>query len=201
MRFSVLLRLLLSFEQNFSRSTSHFVIGLALILLPYSVVGITLRIIGAVLLALEIYRAIPYCRRGADPTALLMFILSEIFVIIFAFIMLLNPIGAVNALCVVFGIYLVISAAIELYRLSKLSFIKIGVNTKGQFFRASFGRRPQVPNTARQAAPLPGDISRDKRSSMPQPKTRPESPVPSLQGPCDRSLKSEVPCGSGLNWR
>src|SRR5574337_1265729 len=29
---------------------------------------------------------------------------------------------------------------------------------------------------------------------MPQPKTRPDSPVPSLQGPCDRSLKSEVPC-------
>ena len=32
-------------------------------------------------------------------------------------------------------------------------------------------------------------------------KTRPDSPVPSLQGPCDRSLKSEVPCGSCLNWR
>ena len=27
------------------------------------------------------------------------------------------------------------------------------------------------------------------------------SPVPSLRGPCDRSLKSEVPCGSCLNWR
>ena len=40
-----------------------------------------------------------------------------------------------------------------------------------------------------------------KRSSMPQPKTRPDSRVPSLQGPCDRSLKSEVPCGSCLNWR
>ena len=26
---------------------------------------------------------------------------------------------------------------------------------------------------------------------MPQPKTRPDSPVPSLQGPCDRSLKSD----------
>ena len=25
--------------------------------------------------------------------------------------------------------------------------------------------------------------------------------VPSLQGPCDRSLKSELPCGSCLNWR
>ena len=34
-----------------------------------------------------------------------------------------------------------------------------------------------------------------------EPKTRPDSPVPSLQGPCDRSLKSEVPCGSCLNWR
>ena len=34
-----------------------------------------------------------------------------------------------------------------------------------------------------------------------QPKTRPDSPVPSLQGPCDRSLKSEVACGSCLNWR
>src|SRR5574337_1117943 len=75
------------------------------------------------------------------------------------------------------------------------------VNTKGQFFRASFGKKPQVPNTARQAASLPGDISRGRRSSMPQPKTRPDSPVPSLQGPCDRSLKSEVPCGSCLNWR
>ena len=29
----------------------------------------------------------------------------------------------------------------------------------------------QVPNTARQAASLPGDISRGRRSSMPQPKT------------------------------
>ena len=51
-------------------------------------------------------------------------------------------------------------------------------------------KKPQVPNTARQAASLPGDISRGRRSSMTQPKTRPDSPVPSLQGPCDRSLKS-----------
>ena len=74
------------------------------------------------------------------------------------------------------------------------------VNTKGQFFRASFGKKPQVPNTARQAASLPGDISRGKRSSMPQPKTRPDSPVPSLQGPCDRSLNQrnpEVPASTG----
>src|SRR5574340_100182 len=67
------------------------------------------------------------------------------------------------------------------------------VNKKGQFFRASAGKKPQVPKTARQAAALPGDMSRGKRSSMPQAKTRPDSPVPSLQGPCDRSLKSEVP--------
>ena len=44
-------------------------------------------------------------------------------------------------------------------------------------------------------------IATDSLLCLPQPKTRPDSPVPSLQGPCDRSLKSEVPCGSGLNWR
>src|SRR5574337_995142 len=36
------------------------------------------------------------------------------------------------------------------------------VNTKGQFFRASYGKKPQVTNTARQAASLPGDISRSE---------------------------------------
>ena len=44
-------------------------------------------------------------------------------------------------------------------------------------------------------------VTAGEQVSMPQPKTRPDSPVPSLQGPCDRSLKSEVPCGSCLNWR
>src|SRR5574340_1612625 len=72
---------------------------------------------------------------------------------------------------------------------------------RGSFSVHRSEKKPQVPNTARQAASLPGDISRGRRSSMPQPTTRPDSPVPSLQGPCDRSLKSEVPCGSCLNWR
>ena len=39
----------------------------------------------------------------------------------------------------------------------------------------------------------PRGTSRGQRSSTPQPKARPDSPVPSLQGPCDRSLKSEEP--------
>ena len=63
------------------------------------------------------------------------------------------------------------------------------------------GAQPNPRDTPRQVACLPGNTSRGKRSSMPQPKTRPDSPVPSLQGPCDRTLKSEVPCGSCLNWR
>ena len=46
------------------------------------------------------------------------------------------------------------------------------VNTKGQCLaRASSGEDPQVPNTARQVACLPGNTSRGKRSSMPQHKT------------------------------
>ena len=51
----------------------------------------------------------------------------------------------------------------------------------------------KVLSKYRQVASLPGDTSRGKRSSMPQPKTRPDSPVPSVQGPCDRSPKSEEP--------
>ena len=37
------------------------------------------------------------------------------------------------------------------------------------------------------------EMQRHSLLGMPQPKTRPDSPVPSLQGPCDRSLKSEEP--------
>ena len=50
-------------------------------------------------------------------------------------------------------------------------------------------KNPQVPNTGRQVACHPMNNSRGKRSSIRQPKTRPDSPVPTLQGPCDRSQK------------
>src|SRR5574337_1302694 len=53
------------------------------------------------------------------------------------------------------------------------------VNTKGQIFRASFGKKTQVLNTVRQAASIPRDISRAQLSAIPQPKARPDSPVPS----------------------
>ena len=50
-------------------------------------------------------------------------------------------------------------------------------------------KNPQVRNIAQQVACHPMNTSRGKQSSMPQPKMRPDSPVPTLQGPCDRSLK------------
>src|SRR5574342_1129532 len=43
------------------------------------------------------------------------------------------------------------------------------VHTKGQFFRASFGKKPQVPKTARQAASLPGDRSEEHTSELQSP--------------------------------
>ena len=52
-----------------------------------------------------------------------------------------------------------------------------------------FHKNAQVPNTGRQVACDPMNNLRGKRSSMPQPKTRPYSPVPTLQGPCDQSQK------------
>ena len=50
-------------------------------------------------------------------------------------------------------------------------------------------KNSQLPNTAQHVACQPVNTSRGKRNSMPQPKMRPDSPVPTLQGPCDRSLK------------
>ena len=50
-------------------------------------------------------------------------------------------------------------------------------------------KKPQVPHTARQVACHSLNNSRGKRSSIPPHKTRPDSPVPTLQGPCDLSQK------------
>ena len=50
-------------------------------------------------------------------------------------------------------------------------------------------KNPQIPHTARQVACHPLNNSRGKRSSIPHPKKRPDSPVPTLQGPCNRSQK------------
>ena len=50
-------------------------------------------------------------------------------------------------------------------------------------------KKPQVPHTARQVACHRVINSRGKRNSIPSHKTRPDSPVPSLQEACDRSQK------------
>ena len=50
-------------------------------------------------------------------------------------------------------------------------------------------KNPYVPNTARQVACHNVNNWRGKQSSMSQPNTRPDYPVPSLQGPCDWSQK------------
>ena len=50
-------------------------------------------------------------------------------------------------------------------------------------------KKPKVPLTARQMVCYPVNNSRGKWSSIPPHKTRPDSPVPTLQGPCGRSFK------------
>ena len=50
-------------------------------------------------------------------------------------------------------------------------------------------KNPQVPNTTQQVDCHPVNNSRGKRSSIPQQKMRPDSPVPTLQRPCAASQK------------
>ena len=52
-----------------------------------------------------------------------------------------------------------------------------------------FQKNPQVTNTTRQVACHRLNNSRGKRSSISQDKTRPDSPIPTLQRPCDQSQK------------
>ena len=58
-------------------------------------------------------------------------------------------------------------------------------------------KKPQVPHTARQVACHSLNNSRGKQSSIPPHKTRPDSPVPTLQGPCDLSQKWRGTLGPG----
>ena len=53
--------------------------------------------------------------------------------------------------------------------------------------QCTISKNPQVPHTAPQVACHPVNNSRGKRSSIPPHKTRPDSPVPTLPGPCDPS--------------
>ena len=59
--------------------------------------------------------------------------------------------------------------------------------------------KPQVPHTARQEACHPMNNSRGKQSSIPPLKTRPDSPAPTLKGPCDRSPKWRGTLMQGLS--
>ena len=53
-------------------------------------------------------------------------------------------------------------------------------------------KNPQVIHTRRQVACHPVNNLRGKRNSIPPHKTRPDSPVPNLQGPCDpRQIRSQ----------
>lgn len=99
------------------------VFGIAFIVFPLGIIGTVLRIVGAALLIYEILRVIPLIKSNAGMDALLLFLISDIFAIVFALILLINPLGALRTLSIILGVYLMISAAVELYKLSRLPFI------------------------------------------------------------------------------
>ena len=64
-----------------------------------------------------------------------------------------------------------------------------GTTRRGTDTPCIFRKNLQVPHTAPQVVCHLVNNSRGKRSSIPPHKTRPDSPVPTLQGPCNQSQK------------
>ena len=102
--------------QKIIKAASFLLIGLAFIFVPGTALGVTLRIIGALLLIYEAVEIYEIFKANKTSPMLAVFLINEIFLAILALMLLINPLGAVRALALIVGIYFLIFGAIGLYR-------------------------------------------------------------------------------------
>lgn len=102
--------------QKIIKACSFLIIGLAFILVPSSALSVTLRIIGGLLLiyeAIEIYEIFKAYRHS---TVLSLVLINEVFLVLLALMLLINPLGAVRTLSLIVGIYFLVFGSVGLYR-------------------------------------------------------------------------------------
>jgi uncharacterized membrane protein HdeD (DUF308 family) len=91
--------------------------GITFIASPVSTLGITLRIVGALILLWEGFDIYTKTRLfGNDKLVMLLFIFNDAFVIICALILLISPVGAIKALSFIIGLYLLITSGMTVFR-------------------------------------------------------------------------------------
>ena len=102
--------------QRIVKASSFLLIGLVFILVPSTALAVTLRIIGALLLIYQILEIYDILRANRHSMMLAAVITNEVFLAVLAFMLLINPLGAVKTLALIVGIYFLILGAIGLYR-------------------------------------------------------------------------------------
>ena len=93
--------------------------GLVFIIFTEGVLAWTLRIIGALLLIVEVVRLVELWKLSRVGAHVMAAVLSEAMVALLALVLVVAPVGALHALSIGIGIYMAVSAAMSLYRASQ----------------------------------------------------------------------------------
>ena len=102
--------------QALIKALSFLVLGLIFLFVPGAALSITLRIVGAILLVYEAFEIYSIVKSNRSSSVLTMMLISEVFLVIFALMLLINPLGAVRAISLIVAIYFIIFGAIGLYK-------------------------------------------------------------------------------------
>lgn len=102
--------------QQLIKAVSFLLLGLVFIFVPGTALAITLRVIGGLILIYEAIEIYEICRAYRSSTMLALLLINEVFLVILALMLLINPIGAIRTLSLIVGIYFLVFGAVGLYR-------------------------------------------------------------------------------------
>ena len=94
--------------------------GLAIALFPLEILSWVLRIVGALLLVLQIFRIVETVRLAVRDGAFVLSLISDGAVALLGFILLVSPLNALQTLATLIGVYLAVTSGIAIYRAARL---------------------------------------------------------------------------------
>jgi len=114
------------------------VAGVAFIVSPMSVLSWILRIVGALLLLLEIFRISDIVRAIKRDAVFVVALFSEIMITLLALVLLFTPISALRFLSTAIGLYLAVTSAMAIYAVARER-VRFGVGTVISIITAVLG--------------------------------------------------------------
>ena len=114
------------------------VAGVAFIVSPMSVLSWILRIVGALLLLLEIFRISDIVRAIKRDAVFVAALFSEIMITLLASVLLFTPISALRFLSTAIGLYLAVTSAMAIYAVARER-VRFGIGTVISIITAVLG--------------------------------------------------------------